>query len=59
VSNILTDAEANEAWKFSTKNHRHYYDENLHFILSERDICLLEEQDRKTRKIVEKELRDY
>jgi len=50
MGKILTDVEADLAWYFSPYNHSpDVYRTKESFRLSERDICLLEAQDRKTR----------
>jgi hypothetical protein len=56
LSRLLTDAEANLAWGFSPKNPLRYGQNDQQF-LSDRDFCLLEEQDKKTRESLQKVLK--
>ena len=50
---ILTDVEADLAWYFSPNNHSpDIYGSRENYKLSERDIALLEAQDRKTREVI-------
>ena len=49
---ILTDAEADLAWFFSP-NHGRFHSEADSWKLNDREICLLETQDKKTREVAD------
>ena len=52
---ILTDSEANMVWFFNPNNHcGRYGEDGRKSLLSDKEICLLEEQDRITRAEVSK-----
>lgn len=61
MDKILTEAEAEFEWLFSTKNHlpRSNYGIPSRTSLSERDMVLLEAQDKKTTERIRKHLSNF